>query len=105
MEFIIPILIVGIIGIIIFCAYNTKNSKKEFICTSCKHRWSMTWNNENMVPPCPICSNPGCDPNDFEDLICDHCGHKWRRYGTKAYLPFGAPICPECKKVIGNYKK
>ena len=104
MEIIITILIIGVLA---FCISNRKQngSIKEFICTSCKHRWHMRWNHEDMVPPCPICSMPGCAPDDYEDLICDHCGHQWRRYGTKAYLPFGAPICPNCKKVIDNYEK
>ena len=108
MEFIIGVLIVGVVALCVYTLKSKDSSNsgaKEFICTSCQHRWSMKWNNAGMVPPCPICSMPGCDPNDYEDLACDHCGHKWRRYGTKGYLPFGAPVCPQCKKVIGNYKK
>ena len=50
------------------------------------------------LPPCPLCGEPGYDPNDYGDFIClnPSCEHEWRNYGNGG-LVFGCvPNCPEC---------
>ena len=74
---------------------------KDFICPSCFHEWSMKEDKDGLFngygcPPCPICGESGCNPNDYADYTCEFCGNQWRQYGNGG-LVFGCiPKCPNC---------
>lgn len=75
---------------------------KDFICRGCGHTWSMTEDEDGLfngygVPPCPICGDSGCDPNDYRDYTCDYCGHQWRQYGNGGLVLGCVPRCPRCR--------
>lgn len=75
---------------------------KDFICRGCGHTWSMTEDADGLfngygVPPCPLCGDAGCDPNDYADYTCEYCGHKWRQYGNGGLVLGCIPKCPHCQ--------
>ncbi len=75
--------------------------KKDFVCRGCGHTWSMTEDEDGLfdgygVPPCPLCGDAGCDPNDYADYTCEYCGHKWRQYGNGGLVLGCIPRCPQC---------
>ena len=75
--------------------------KHNFICPSCKHEWTQKADKDGLFdgygnPPCPICGENGCDPNDYQDFICPSCGHTWRNYGNGGLVLGCWPNCPKC---------
>lgn len=76
--------------------------KQDFICKGCGHNWSLSSDKDGLfngygVPPCPICGDAGCDPNDYKDYDCDYCGHHWRQYGNGGLVLGCVPLCPKCR--------
>ena len=76
-------------------------TEKEFICKGCGHTWTMTEDEDGLfdgygVPPCPICGESGCNPNDYTDYTCEYCGHQWRQYGNGGLVLGCVPRCPKC---------
>ena len=74
---------------------------KNFVCKGCGHTWSMVEDEDGLfngygVPPCPICGNSGCNPNDYRDYSCEYCGHQWRQYGNGGLVLGCIPRCPSC---------
>ena len=75
--------------------------EKNFICPSCGNTWSMKADEDGLfngygAPPCPVCGENGCDPNDYCDYTCKICGHQWRQYGNGGLIFGCIPRCPEC---------
>ena len=76
--------------------------EKAFICRGCGYTWTMIEDEDGFfngygVPPCPICGDSGCDPNDYADYTCEYCGHQWRQYGNGGLVLGCIPRCPKCR--------
>jgi len=75
--------------------------ERDFICANCGHTWSANEDEDGLfngrgMPMCPICFEPGYNPDDYFDYTCEYCGHKWRQYGNGGLVLGCIPRCPEC---------
>lgn len=80
---------------------------KDFICRGCGYTWSMAEDEDGLfngygVPPCPICGDSGCDPNDYRDYTCEYCGHQWRQYGMVGWF---WDVFPDVPNAVAKYIK